>query len=73
MGFRRRSWEILALRLLAMWTVSVVMFIESFVAEGLRLGAHGVVATSMGLHGVPSGFATWHIRSSFVEQEDLKA
>jgi hypothetical protein len=51
-----------------MWTVSVVMFFESFVAEGLRLGAHEVVATSTGLHVVPSGFATWHIRSSLVEQ-----
>jgi hypothetical protein len=31
----------------------VVMFFESLVAGSLRLGTHGVVAASMGLHVVP--------------------
>jgi len=42
----------------------VVMFFESSVAEGLRLGTPGVVAPSMGLHVVPSKLATWHTQSS---------
>jgi hypothetical protein len=32
---------------------SVIMFFESSVARSLRLGTHGVVAASMGLHVVP--------------------
>ena len=31
----------------------VIMFFESLVAGSLRLGTHGVVAASMGLHVVP--------------------
>ena len=53
MAIWARASKRLVLELLAMLIVSVLMFFESSVAGSLRLGTHGVVASSMGLHVVP--------------------
>jgi hypothetical protein len=47
--------RMLALRLLAIRTVSVVRSLKALLPKSLRMGTHGVVAASMGLHVVPSG------------------